>query len=92
VQQEVDQARARLAELDEPEAQLPSPATITVSSDAWPTLSVEARRDVPSALLTAVRVQADKTVELIPRWGAPLTMRFIKRNSMPVQPGGPGTR
>ncbi len=84
VQQEVDQARARLAELDEPEAQLPTPAAITAFADAWPTLSVDARRDVAGALLSAIRVHADKTVELVPRWGTPSTVRFTKRDSIPV--------
>jgi hypothetical protein len=85
VQQEADQARSRLAQLDEPEAQVPTPATITASADAWPTLSVDARRDVAGALLSAIRVHADKTVELVPRWGTPSTVRFTKRDSIPVR-------
>ncbi len=84
VQEEVDQARVRLAELDEPDAQLPTPAAITAFADAWPTLSVDARRDVAGALLSAIRVHADKTVELVPRWGTPSTVRFTKRGSIPV--------
>jgi hypothetical protein len=84
VQQEADQARSRLAELDEP--QVPTPATITAFEDAWPTLSVDARRDVAGALLATIRIHADKTVELIPRWGAPLVIAFVKRNAVPVLP------
>ncbi len=34
VQQEVDQARARLDELDEPELQAPTPAAVTAFADA----------------------------------------------------------
>ncbi len=86
VQQEADQARSRLAELDEPEAQVPIPATITAFADAWPTLSVDARRDVADALLTTIRIHANKTVELVPRWGAPLVIAFVKRNAVPVLP------
>jgi hypothetical protein len=52
-------------------------------------LSVDARRDVTSALLTTVRVHADKTVELVPRWGQPLTISFVKRGIVPVLPTTP---
>ncbi len=55
-------------------------------ADAWPTLSVDARRDVTATLLTAIRVHADKTVELIPRSGIPLTISFTKRNSISMLP------
>ncbi len=78
LQQEVEQARTRLAELDEPEMQAPTTATVTRFADAWPTLSVDARRDAAEALLTAVRVHPpNKTVELVPRWGKPVTITTL---------------
>ncbi len=40
---------------------------------------VEVRRDVASALLRSVRVCQDKTVEVLPRWGEPVTITFTKR-------------
>ncbi len=83
VQQEVDQATARLAELDEPQ---PAPERITAFVEAWPTLSVDARRDVTATLLSAIRVHPDKTVEVLPRWGAPRTISFTRRSSIPVLP------
>ncbi len=55
-------------------------------TDTWPTLSVEVRRDVAGALLTAVRVSQDKTVEIRPRWGKPVTITFIKRGRVPLLP------
>ena len=52
----------------------------------WSTLSVEVRRDVAGALLTSVRVGQDKTVEIQPRWGEPVTITFTKRGRMPEMP------
>ncbi len=37
VEQEVEQARARLSEFDEPEAQAPRGAEVNRFADAWPT-------------------------------------------------------
>ncbi len=52
-------------------------------ADAWPTLSLDVRRDVAGALLTSVRVCQDKTVEILPRWGEPVTISFTERGSVP---------
>jgi hypothetical protein len=46
--------------------------------DTWLTLGVGVRRDVAGALLTIVRVRNDKTGEILPRLGEPLTMTFTQ--------------
>lgn len=53
-------------------------------ADTWLTLSAEVRRDVAGALLTSVRICQDKTVEIRPRWGEPVTITFIKRGRVPL--------
>ncbi len=83
VQEEVEQARTRLAELDEPQTQAPTSAAVKSFADAWPALSVDARRDVTRTLLSAVRINQDKTVELIPRWSEPVTITFTQRGRAP---------
>ena len=55
-------------------------------ADMCPTLSVEVRRDVAGALLTGLLVRQDKTVEMLPRWGEPVTITFTKRGSVPHLP------
>ncbi len=86
VQLEVEQARRRLTELDEPQTQVPAPAVVQSFADAWPALSVDARRDVVRALLSAVRICQDKSVELVPRWGEPATVTFTRRGQAPHLP------
>jgi hypothetical protein len=54
----------------------------------WSTLSVEVRRDSAGALLAGVRVRQDKTVEVQPRWGEPVTITFTKRSRVPQLPMG----
>lgn len=83
---EAEQTPARLTELDAENEQRSSAATITRFADTWPALSVDARRDVAGALLTSVRVNPDKTVELFVRWSAPVTVKFEKRGRLPVLP------
>ncbi len=83
VQQEVEQARARLAQLDEPQTQAPTSAAVKSFADAWPALSVDARHDVTRTLLSAVRINQDKTVELIPRWGEPVTDQLHQTEQHP---------
>lgn len=84
VEQEAEHARARLTELDAEPQQAPSAATITTFADTWPTLSGDARRDVAAALLSSLRVNPDKTVELLPRRGAPVTITFTNRGRLPA--------
>jgi site-specific DNA recombinase len=84
VQLQCDQATERLAQLAEPQAQAPTAATVTTFAEMWPTLPVDARRDVCTTLLTAVRVHPDKSVELLPRWAEPLTITFTKRGTLPA--------
>ncbi len=44
------------------------------------------RRDVARALLTGVRVRHDKTVEILTRWGEPVTITFTERDRGPLLP------
>ncbi len=67
-------------------AQEPAAPVAGSFADTWPTLSVAVRRDVAGALLTSVRVRQDKTVEILPRWGEPVTITFTKRGRVPVLP------
>ncbi len=83
IQTEVDHARNRLAELDQAPAREPAAPAMRTFADTWPTLSVEARRDVAGALLTKVHVEKDKTVTLVPRWGQPVPITFTKRGRVP---------
>ncbi len=53
-------------------------------AELWPTLSVEARRDVASALLRSVHVNRDKTVVLVPRWSASTTVTYSRRGQVPA--------
>ncbi len=88
IQSEVDRAQRRLAELDAAPAQEPAALVVRGFADMWPTLSVEVRRDVAGALLTSVRIRQDKTVEILPRWGEPVTVTFTKRGRLPHIQGG----
>ncbi len=83
IEQDAATARARLAVLDDAPAHAPAAATVAKFAEMWPTLGVEARRDVTAALLTTIRVHADKTVDLVPRWGEPVTITFTKRGRVP---------
>ncbi len=76
VQDDVGAAQVRLAELDATPAREPAAPVVRGFADLWPTLSVEVRRDVAAALLTSVRVQQDRTLEIQPRWGEPVTITF----------------
>ncbi len=92
VKGDVEQARARLNELDQTKPEAPTAATISRFADLWPTLSVEARRDVASALLRSVHVNRDKTVVLVPRWGASTTVTYTRRGQVPsLQPAPQST-
>ena len=84
IQDDAERAQRRLAELDAAPAQEPAAPVVRSFADTWPTLSVEVRRDVAGALLTGVLVRQDKTVEIQPRWGEPLTITFTKRGRVPV--------
>lgn len=76
-------AQQRLQSLEvEPSA--PAVPTVLGFAATWPSLSVEARRDVASALLLEVCVHPNKTVELVPRWGQPVTMCFTNRGQLPT--------
>jgi chromosome segregation ATPase len=92
VQTQVEDAQRRFAELDATPAQEPAAPVVRSFADTWPTLRVEVRRDVAGALLTGVRVCQDKTVEILPRWGEPVTITFTKRGRVPHLPttGGAG--
>ncbi len=83
IEQAAAEARARLADLDDKPVQAPTAAAVVGFATMWSTLDVDTRRDVSSALLNAVRVHPDKTVELLPRWGEPVTITFTKRGSVP---------
>jgi site-specific DNA recombinase len=85
IQHEVERAQMRLAELDVP-PQRPTAASINHSATVWATLDVDGRRDIVHDLLERVRIHADKTVELIPRWDEPVTIAFTQRNTVPVMP------
>ncbi len=92
VQQEVETAQTRLRDLDRPEPTAPSARTVGAFADLWPALSVEARRDVASALLRAVQIRRDKTVLLVPRWGSSTMVTFSGRGQVPsLQPSPPQT-
>ncbi len=67
-------------------AQKPATPVVRSFADTWPTLSIEVRRDVAGALLTSVRVWQDRTVEILPRWGEPVTITFTKRGRVPLLP------
>jgi len=84
---EIDQAQARLYELDAPQVAEPSPEIVGGFAEVWPTLSVEARRDVAAALLVVVHVNPDKTVAITPKWGQQVLIRFSQRNAVPRPPG-----
>jgi site-specific DNA recombinase len=86
IEADVDRARGRLAQLNAAPAQEPAAPVVRSLADTWPTLSVEVRRDVAAALLMSVRVCQDKTVEILPRWGEPLTIDFSKRGRVPHLP------
>ncbi len=43
-------------------------------------------RDVAGALLTSVLVRQDKTVEILPRRGEPVTVTFTERGRVPLPP------
>ena len=69
----------------------PAPTHLTAScainfARTWPTLSVDARRDIFGRLLREVRIHADKRVELFPLSGKPVMVTFLKRNTLPVLP------
>ncbi len=88
VQTQVEDAQCRLAELDAAPAQEPAAPVVRSFADTWPTRSIELRRDVAGALVTSVRVCQDKTVEILPRWGEPVTITLTKRGSLPLPPTG----
>ncbi len=76
IEGDVERAQGRLAELDAAPAQELGAPVVRSFADMWPTLSVEVRRDVAVAVITSVRVRQDKTVEIQPRWGEPVTITF----------------
>jgi site-specific DNA recombinase len=86
VTEDVEAAQRRLAGLDAAPARVPAAPVVREFADLWPTLSVEARRDVAGALLAGVRVHQDKTVEILPRWWEPMKVTFTKRNTVPQLP------
>jgi site-specific DNA recombinase len=86
VQEAAQQAEARLAQLDAPAPTAPSLEQLAELASTWSGLSHEARRDAAPALLESVRVHADKTVEIRPRWEEPVLVTFTKRNTVPVLP------
>ena len=90
LRQDVDQAQARLRDLNAPQPAEPKPVVVAGFADLWPILSVEARRDVAAALLKSVRTHPDKTVELLPHWEAPVHLAFSTRNSIPHVGHPPG--
>ncbi len=50
-------------------------------------MTVEERRSVATAMLEQVRINRDKTVALVPRWGSVTTMTFTERGQVPsLQP------
>ncbi len=79
VQDDLERAQIRLAELDAAPAREPAAPVVRGFADMWPTLSVDVGRDVAGALLMSVRVHQNKTVEILPRWGEPVTITFTKR-------------
>ncbi len=92
VQRDVEQARRRLNELDQPEPQAPSAADVSSFADLWSTTSVEDRRSVVTAMLEQVRVNRDKTVVLVPRWSPSTTVTYSGRTQVPaLQPAPPST-
>jgi hypothetical protein len=64
--------------------------TVMSWRDLWPTLSVQARRDVTTALVRNVLVDADKTAEILPRFGPRVTVCFSRSNTIPVIDTAPG--
>ncbi len=72
--------------LDAAPAQEPTAPVVQSFAETRPTLSVDVRRDVDGALFTSVRVGQDKTVQILPRWSAPVTITFSERGSVPHLP------
>lgn len=81
-----------LRRLAAPALNAPTAKTVLSFVETWPTLSVDARRDVAAALLTAVRVNPDKTVEIAPRWGETVHVPFTRRNTIPLPIVAVGSR
>lgn len=86
LQHDVAEAQARLAELDEPVAAPPAVAAVRSLVEEWDSIPVEERRDLLQALLHRAVIDADKTVELHPRWASPLLITFDCRGREPVLP------
>ncbi len=71
-QQDLDAAAASLASVDAEAPEAPTRPEVRRLLTMWPSLSVQARRDVLAAMLTAVVVHprgADRRVEVVPRPG-----------------------
>jgi hypothetical protein len=84
IEAEVGIARSQLAELNVAAEEPPSAPTVDSFVELWPTLTARARHDVAEALVREVRVQCDKSVVIVPRWGEPVTVTFTRRNTVPV--------
>ena len=92
VRRDVEQARRRLSELAQPTLDAPPPIAVIKWAELWSTMSVEERRSGASAMLEQVRVQRDKTVVLVPRWGVTTTVTFTSRAQVPALPPAPESR
>ncbi len=87
IQTEVDHARNRLVELDQAPAREPAAPAVRTFADMWPTLSVEARRDVAGALLTKVQVEGQDR-HTRPTLGATSTDHLHEARTCPAHLNG----
>jgi site-specific DNA recombinase len=84
LQEEAEQAQARLAQLDQEPTSPPPVDKVRSLAENWAGWPVEERRALVGALLEKIIIHPDKTVELRPRWSDPVLVDFDKRGRKPV--------